>query len=163
MVDFSGVCAVVFAGVAGHDAIISERSSGTPRSKRDPANLSETISARFPCHGAPAQSAAARFDNTIQLWNPATQTSIAALAWHTDVVLSLAFSPDGTILASGGRDSTMRLWNTATRTQTAVLSGHHQFVESVAFSPDGTTLASAGGDTTIRLWPLVKPRSSQHS
>ena len=65
---------------------------------------------------------------------------------HELFVWSVAFSPDGTRLASGSGDETVRLWDVETGEEIATLRGHEHFVYSVAFSPDGTRLASGGPD-----------------
>ena len=76
----------------------------------------------------------------------------ATFEGHTDMVWSVAFSPNGQTLASGSQDGTIRLWNPNNGNLKRTLAGHRDAVNSVAFSPDGRTLASGSWDGTIRLW-----------
>jgi metallo-beta-lactamase class B len=68
-------------------------------------------------------------------------------------VNSVAFSPDGKTLASGGWDDTVRLWDVEGGKELHKLAAHKAMVGHVVFSPDGRFLASRGGlDGTVRLW-----------
>ena len=115
--------------------------------------------------------AAARDNNRIELWDAETRTntelevitrkSIAILGEYEENldVRSVAFSPDGTLLASGGTDEKVKLWDVATRESIATLNGHTDEVTSVTFSPDGTLLASASEDNTVKLWDVATRES----
>src|SRR5205085_2642674 len=74
------------------------------------------------------------------------------LSGHTDVVLSVAWSPDGRLLASSSLDDTIRLWEAATGAHLHTLEGHTSSVFSVAWSPDAHLLASGCLVDTIHLW-----------
>ena len=65
---------------------------------------------------------------------------------------ALAFSPDGSQLASAGWGRTIHLWDTKTRKLLRRLNGHLGFIRDLVFSPDGRFLASASEDRSVRLW-----------
>ena len=92
---------------------------------------------------------------------------------HAHDVTTLAFSPDGSLLASGSHDNTIRLWEVATGEQLALLTGHTNAlsisqsaaISTISFSPNHTSpdfdtfadwdLASSSYDGTILLWDLA--------
>ena len=67
-------------------------------------------------------------------------------------ILSLAYAPDGSTIASSHDDKTVRLHDAETGDVRHVLRGHEDVVSALAFSPDAAILASAGFDNTIKLW-----------
>jgi len=74
---------------------------------------------------------------------------------HSSDISSIAFSPNGKIVASGSFDNTIKLWDKETGKELRTLYGHTGRVLSVAFSPDGQTLASGGWFNVIRLWDVA--------
>jgi WD40 repeat protein/tRNA A-37 threonylcarbamoyl transferase component Bud32 len=77
---------------------------------------------------------------------------------HTEIVNSVVFSPDGSMLASGSEDKTIKLWEVGSGSLIRTLEGHNRGVKSVVFSPDGSMLASGSEDKTIKLWEVGSGR-----
>jgi WD40 repeat protein len=94
----------------------------------------------------------------------ARKPEVLVQAGHSEVIMSLAFSPDGRICASGSRDTTIKLWDVQTGRLLRTLTGHAGRITSLVFSADGQTLASeseagtsnadSDGDDTDRLWQV---------
>ncbi|MEV4345187.1 TIR domain-containing protein [Actinoplanes sp. NPDC049596] len=102
-------------------------------------------------------------DPALTMWNvagPAAPARLATLTGHSDSVESIAFTPDGRTLASGGLDRTTLLWDVTDRARPqrlATLTAPGRWVRSVAFSADGRTLAIGEAGYTATLWDAAIP------
>lgn len=94
-------------------------------------------------------------DGTIKLWNLNTGKLVRTIDAHSNVVTSIAISPDGKTLASNGSEQTVKLWNLEgqlLRTLLGYIAVDADYINSVAFSANGQTLVSGTGDGTINFW-----------
>jgi WD40 repeat protein/tRNA A-37 threonylcarbamoyl transferase component Bud32 len=98
-------------------------------------------------------------DGAIRIWDLGSQRRVQMLrtdlhrrTGHDALALSLAFSPDGQLLASGHVDGHVHLWHMESGEEYPVRLKHETIVGALAFSPDGQTLASGAMDSTLRLW-----------
>ncbi|QRV95991.1 WD repeat-containing protein [Ceratobasidium sp. AG-Ba] len=92
--------------------------------------------------------------NDVVVWNTRTgHKLLGPLKGHSNTILSVAVSPDGSTFASGAYDKEIRIWDTETgHAVLGPLTGHTDYVRSVAFSPGGHLLVSGSDDKTIRIW-----------
>jgi WD40 repeat protein len=84
----------------------------------------------------------------------ADRDCLRTFSGHADNVCSVAFSPSGKRIASGGADGKIKFWDVESGECRRTLDGHAEWVHSVAFSPDGRFLASGGRDALVKLWDV---------
>jgi WD40 repeat protein len=93
-----------------------------------------------------------RFFGEVMIWPAEAGQGVRSLPGHMGSVQDVAFSPDGSRLASASEDTTVKVWEARSGKQVRTLRGHTSWVLGVGWSPDGTRLASASGDGTVKLW-----------
>jgi WD40 repeat protein len=99
--------------------------------------------------------ASASRDGLIRIWSSDPQNAarpLRTLAGHAGPAQSIAYSPDGKWLISGGEDRALRLWQAESGRATSALPAHTGPILAVAFQPDGKGFASASADGSIKLW-----------
>lgn len=101
------------------------------------------------------QTIAAGAENSLGLWDVASGKLLRQLNGHRQKVLTLGFTRDGKMLASGSADRTIKLWDTAMGRELATLIAHQGAVTTLAFAPDSNLLASGSADKTVLLWNLA--------
>ena len=79
-------------------------------------------------------------------------TTLFTYQHHTQVVLALSWSPNGTRIASGSEDETVQVWEAATGKTLLTYRGHARGVDAVAWSPQGSDVASGSEDATAQVW-----------
>jgi WD40 repeat protein len=91
----------------------------------------------------------------VKIFSTADGALVRALSEpHTDGVLGVAFSPDGSKIATCGADKYVKVFVTATGAMVRPFEGHTDYVLDVAWRGDSRSLASCGADNTIRVWDV---------
>jgi WD40 repeat protein len=88
------------------------------------------------------------------LWDARSGERLLNLSDHRDSVTKIAFSPDGTKLATASFDGTARVWDGGSGEERLTLGGYGTRLQDVVFSPDGGHLVTASEDGTVRAYVL---------
>ena len=99
--------------------------------------------------------ATASHDGKIYFWNVETKATDNILEDHKEIVLALAFSPDGSLLATAGKDKEVLIWSVANGVVKYRLKSHTNTVTSLSFSYDGKYLASGAADNKVIVWDMT--------
>jgi hypothetical protein len=99
-------------------------------------------------------------EGEVKLWNATTGQEMLTIKGHSSLVSSVAFSPDGTRLASVSQDGTVKVWDAIKDQETLTFKAYVSWVLSVAFSPDGKRLASGSFDRTVKVWDPATGRET---
>ena len=88
----------------------------------------------------------------VKIWDTASWQELVTLTGHTDGVNDVAFSPDGSRLASVSSDRSARIWDVETGDQLFILEGHTGFVFGIDFNADSNQIATGSADATAKIW-----------
>lgn len=106
------------------------------------------------CNSDASQIAVGTTSRLVKMFDRGNQKELFVLRKHTDWVLSVAYSRDGILVASGDRFGGIHVWETDTGNEFATLRGHAGGITGLVWSPDGNELTSSSLDGTVRVWDM---------
>jgi WD40 repeat protein len=92
------------------------------------------------------------FDETVRVWNAATESSVSTFRGHSGIVLTATFAPDESLVASGGLDRSIRLWDVPQSRPESAARPFPARPTIAAFTPTGDRLAVSDEQQRLRLW-----------
>ena len=99
-------------------------------------------------------------DGSIRIWDYKSASTVKILdSSQNNRLFTIAFSPDGEYLASGGDDGVIRIWNLINGNVEKELVDHTDIISSLYFSPNGSELVSGSKDGTIKIWRINESKT----
>ena len=126
---------------------------GKPEGRKEVASFANPGPVKAVAAGAGRRYFAASGKDVLE-WRLPSTDAVLTLKGHGDMVHAVAYSPDGSTLASGSRDKTIKLWRTGDGKELRTINAHEATIYTLAFDLEGTRLASAGFDKVIKVWDL---------
>ncbi len=159
-VAFSSDGTQILSGDNGGTAYLWNAEDGTEIFEYDHGGASVTSCAFSPTNAQRVLTGSN--DNSARLWSTVNGSLVqefapvinegTLVAGHDDEVRAVAFSPDGTRVATGSADETAIVWSVSDGAELLTLTGHTAAVESVRYAPDGTQIITGSADGTARTW-----------
>jgi WD40 repeat protein len=94
-------------------------------------------------------------NETVQVWDAVSGHPLLIYQGHKGQIWTIAWSPDGKRIASGGDDTTVQVWDAVSGNMIRKYQGHTGGVYAVAWSPDGKQIASGGWDGIVLVWNVI--------
>lgn len=90
-------------------------------------------------------------------------TCVRVFTGHTGPIHTVAVSPNGRLMASGGEDQSIIIWDLGSGKKLKSMTGHTGFIYTVSFNSDSTVLVSGGADGTVRAWDVKMGTPYEHT
>ncbi|KEP44938.1 peptidase C14, caspase catalytic subunit p20 [Rhizoctonia solani 123E] len=144
----------IISGSADHTVRMWDTQTGAQMGKPYTGHSSFVYGLAFTLDGTRFVSGS--IDMTLKLWDTKKQALVIGgpLEWHSDLIWSVAFSPDRACLASGSSKAVLLRDTRSHSCLGKIASSHTQPIRSIKLSPCGTRLISGSDDNTVRLWEI---------
>jgi WD40 repeat protein len=106
------------------------------------------------CISPDAKTVASRAAESWKVWDTASGRELPVPWGNPERLAALTYSPDGNLVATGGKDGSIALWDATTGRQSHAARNRPAAIRALAFAPDGKTLATCGTDGFITLWDV---------